>query len=381
MSAIRFSFILVDFVREVTEKCSSTIDQEDDLGWTPLHIAAQLGNEKYVKLLLENGNSPAYEKNKEGLSALHIAAKKGNVNVMKELITTCPDIYEFLDPKGQTALHVAAESGEKEAVEFFLKRPEFESLINEQDKEGNTPMHLAAINGHIEIAYLLRRGTGVDLNATNGGAFTAMDNVMLRMKLKRFQPTTHLLPPVVQESRPTSTCRRRSQIQLWTEGARLSLRRARLQMVIQKLDPKEESEDNKISTSELDYINQQKQTGLVVATLIATVTFTAGFTVPGGFKSEGVDEGMAALSKRNAFRVFLMANTLAFGLSITSVFMHFANSTMPKEVVLRKKGLGLTPVFTFYSTVALLVAFISGTYTVVPHLWGLLQPLLFVAAC
>ena len=44
------------------------------------------------------------------------------------------------------------------------------SLINEQDKEGNTPMHLAANNGHIEIACLLRRrGTGVDLNATNRG--------------------------------------------------------------------------------------------------------------------------------------------------------------------------------------------------------------------
>ena len=112
-------------MKEVIIKWPSTIEQRDDLGWTPLHIAAQLGNEKYVKLLLENGNSPAYEKN-NGLSALHIAARKGKVNVMKELITTCPDIYEFLDLKDQTALHVAAESGEKEAVEFFL-RPEFES--------------------------------------------------------------------------------------------------------------------------------------------------------------------------------------------------------------------------------------------------------------
>ena len=176
-------------MKEVIIKWPSTIEQRDDLGWTPLHIAAQLGNEKYAKLLLENGNSPAYEKNNEGLSALHIAAKKGKVNVLKELITTCPDIYEFLDLKGQTALHVAAESGEKEAVEFFL-RPEFESLINEQDKEGNTPMDLVANNGHIEIACLLRRrGTGVDLNATNKGGYTAMDNVMLRMKLKHSQPT------------------------------------------------------------------------------------------------------------------------------------------------------------------------------------------------
>ena len=175
---------------DVINRWPSTIEQRDDLGWTPLHIAAQLGNEVYVKLLLENGNSPAYEENNDGLSALHIAAKKGNVNVLKKLITACPDIYELLDLKGQTALHVAAESGEKEVVEFFLKRPEFESLINKQDKEGNTPMHLAANNGHIELACLLRRrGIGVDLNATNKGGFTAMDHVMLRMKLEQSHPT------------------------------------------------------------------------------------------------------------------------------------------------------------------------------------------------
>ena len=142
-------------------------------------------------------------------------------------------------------------------------------------------------------------------------------------------------------------------------------------MGIQKLEPEEGSKDKKMSTSELDYINQRKQTDLLVATLIATVTFTAGFTVPGGFKSGGVDEGMAALSKRTAFLLFLIANTLAFGLSITSVFIHFSISTMYTEVIPLIKGGGYTPVFTGYSTMALLVAFISGTYTVVPHSMGI----------
>ena len=58
-----------------------------------------------------------------------------------------PDMYELLDKKGRNAVHVAAESGRLEAFEFLKARPDFGSLINEQDEEGNTPMHLAAING------------------------------------------------------------------------------------------------------------------------------------------------------------------------------------------------------------------------------------------
>ena len=63
------------------EKCTSTIEQGDDSGWTPLHIAAHIGSQKFVKLLLEKGNSPAYLRNKEGLPAFHIAAKEGNCKV------------------------------------------------------------------------------------------------------------------------------------------------------------------------------------------------------------------------------------------------------------------------------------------------------------
>ena len=194
MSNVAF-FFLLDFVRKVMEKYPFTIKQGDDLGWTPLHIAAQLGNEKYVKLLLENDNSPSYVKNNEGLSTFHIAAKEGNVNVMEELITTSPDIYELLDNKGQTALHTAAESGNHKAVSFFLTRPEFEGLINEQDKEGNTPMHLAAIKGHDEVVYLLEKGEGLDLNAKNKEGFTTIDNILLQKELDAIQevrPSCHI---------------------------------------------------------------------------------------------------------------------------------------------------------------------------------------------
>ena len=195
-----FLFFL-DFVREVMKKYPFTIKQADDSGWTPLHIAAQMGNEKFVKLLLENDNSHAYVKNYEGLSAFHIAAKEGNVNVMKELITRSPDIYELLDNKGKTAFHAAIESGKDEVVSFLLTRLKFEGLINEQDKEGNTSMHLATIKRlNEEVILLLEKGEGLDLNAKNKEGFTTLDHILLRKNLNDFQkvrPFCHNLLKVV----------------------------------------------------------------------------------------------------------------------------------------------------------------------------------------
>ena len=179
-------------MKAVMRKCPSAIKKPDNSGRTPLEIAALMGNEKFVKLLLEmNPESDiAYSKDNEGSSALHIAAREGNVKVMKELINKCPDIYELLDNMGRNALHVAAESGKSEAVKFFLERPECKGLINEQDTEGNTPMHLAAYEGRFEIASQLGRENDVDLNSTNNDGLTTMDNVLFQEMLG-FRLTVH----------------------------------------------------------------------------------------------------------------------------------------------------------------------------------------------
>ena len=122
--------------------------------------------------------------------------------------------------------------------------------------------------------------------------------------------------------------------------------------------------------SKSDHKKGMKDT--VVATLIATVTFTAAFTVPGGFNQNGsVDEGFAVLSNRTAFRVFLIANTLAFGLSTTSLLVHFLASAMIKEVDFHEQMVRRAPLFTNWSIGALLVAFIAGTYSVVPQSFGI----------
>ena len=196
-----FSSVVSDFVTEVMKKWPNTIGQGDDSGWTPLHIAAHMDNEGFLRLLLAYADSHANIKNREGLSALHIAAKEGNYVAMDTLMRLCPDMYELLDNKGRNALHAAAESGRFEAFEFLKARPEFEecnstyearpelrSLINEQDKEGNTPMHLAAINGHYKIVDKLEHCAGIQLNATNKEGFTKMDYFLLERELQDREP-------------------------------------------------------------------------------------------------------------------------------------------------------------------------------------------------
>ena len=57
-----------------------------------------------------------------------------------------------------------------------------------------------------------------------------------------------------------------------------------------------------------------------MAALIATVTFAAGFTLPGGYN---VNEGTATLAKKSAFKAFVVMDTLAMVLSVSAIFIFF----------------------------------------------------------
>ncbi|KAF4372767.1 hypothetical protein F8388_000934 [Cannabis sativa] len=70
-----------------------------------------------------------------------------------------------------------------------------------------------------------------------------------------------------------------------------------------------------------------RESTLVAAALIATVTFTAGFTLPGGYISDEVrhpQQGSAVLRNNRAFQAFIITDTIALVLSITAVFINLS---------------------------------------------------------
>ena len=156
------------------EKKPNIIRERDNLGWTSLHYAAYWGFAGLVRQFLNHDSFVAYILDNNGESALHIAAHYGNINAIEEMIKCCPDVCDLTNHKGQTALHLAILGGRENVVKYILKTARLKGLINEPDKDGNTPLHMSVICRDYRIIYMLGREERVDIKATNKENLTAL---------------------------------------------------------------------------------------------------------------------------------------------------------------------------------------------------------------
>ena len=122
-------------------------------------------------------------------------------------------------------------------------------------------------------------------------------------------------------------------------------------------------------------MEEASKTHLVVDTLIATVAFTAGITMPGGFiGQEGPHSGSPVLIRNTAFKAFIITNTIAMVQSCSAAFVHLF---MP--LLFDKQNLGdfsfLVASLAFFASIsamgAMMLAFVLGTYAVLMHSLGL----------
>jgi len=143
---------------------------------------------------------------------------------------------------------------------------------------------------------------------------------------------------------------------------------------------KEEKNNDEENKEEEEALSRARESHLVVAGLIATVTFAAAFTLPGGYKS---DRGTAILVKKAAFIVFVISDAMSMVLSIFAVFIHFLISLikglrMEKDEVIDEdttlKLFGFATLLTMIGMGTMIIAFITGTCAV-------LEPSLGLAIC
>ncbi|XP_078397355.1 transient receptor potential cation channel subfamily A member 1b [Cetorhinus maximus] len=142
-----------------------TVDKKSSL-----HFAAGYGRLKTCKLLLQNINETKLlnEGDEKGMTPLHLAAQNGYTKVVQLLLRK--GALFMRDYKCWTSLHYAASGGYTQTMEVLLQTNV--TLINRVDENGNTALHLAAREGHSDaVCLLLSRGAALTLNKNEASFF------------------------------------------------------------------------------------------------------------------------------------------------------------------------------------------------------------------
>ncbi|CAL8070273.1 unnamed protein product [Orchesella dallaii] len=137
------------------ESCSEFIpilEEKDKNGFTALHYAVKQGHIKNAMKLITLGAS-IITKNNIGENVMHIACRFGRLNIVQKILKMEQNnsVINEGDGKGLTPLHIASMFGHVRVVQALIKK----GALLHRDHNGNTPAHLAAKNGHRETMKLI----------------------------------------------------------------------------------------------------------------------------------------------------------------------------------------------------------------------------------
>lgn len=135
-------------------------------GASPLWIAAQMGHDHIVRLLLKNG-AQVDAVRCDGATPLFKAAHKGYSAVVNELLKHRPNLG--LLPNGESALHAAAMFGHLPVVKQLVAAG---SDISWKNQEGFTPLQVARQEKYCAVVEYLeerQRMVGRRMNGTSNG--------------------------------------------------------------------------------------------------------------------------------------------------------------------------------------------------------------------
>ncbi|CAC5359860.1 unnamed protein product [Mytilus coruscus] len=129
----------------------SNVDVKDKTGETPLHLACRKGNEKIVKLFIDNGASIDAKTKKDKMRPFHEACRNGHRNVVDILLENNVK-YDKQNEQGWTGLFFSCANGFNDIVKIILNR---KPDVNRTAKDRITALHAASMNSHKDVVNTL----------------------------------------------------------------------------------------------------------------------------------------------------------------------------------------------------------------------------------
>ncbi|KAK3434006.1 hypothetical protein EUGRSUZ_D01529 [Eucalyptus grandis] len=115
---------------------------------SPLYLAIHQRLWDIIEPILCASSWPSSHKGPKGLTALH-AAVTLSLSSCKKILEKRPEMIREKDDIGWTPLHYVAHANKVDAVQLLLQHDT--SIAYDLDKEGDSALHIAALQGHINV--------------------------------------------------------------------------------------------------------------------------------------------------------------------------------------------------------------------------------------
>uniref|UniRef100_M0ZN59 Ankyrin repeat-containing protein n=1 Tax=Solanum tuberosum TaxID=4113 RepID=M0ZN59_SOLTU len=358
----------LEFTKEIIHLRPEFARKLNQDGFSPLHIASANEDIEIVKELLNVDRNLCLIKGKDRRITLHYAVINGRENVMKELLVVSPDSTDEVTARGETCLHLAVKNHQFEAFKFLLdnlKDLNKYGLLNKKDIQGNTVVDMLLDEN------VVCKGT-IEVNSLNKKGLTPLEVLL-------------------------EECGDRDIEEILRASGALSAENLQV-LVVPVQDPSNEQSSSeqtrdhpRSNVKKLhDFLKYNKtkdcpgkvrDTILVIAILIVTATYQAGFNPPGGVwqdtywpdhnnnntSHDGIAvplrhiAGQSVMATNNpiSYGMFLVLNSLGFFMSIHAIC--FLTIGFPLQIELQA------------SLIALAVTYNTVMVSIIPY-WELIFP-------
>ncbi|WJX87950.1 hypothetical protein P8452_70084 [Trifolium repens] len=293
----------------------------NEQGFSPIHLAMQNGHMTMVSRFVKINKELVRVQGREGITPLHYASQIGEVELLADFLFACPDSIEDVTARDETALHIAVKNEQFEALQVLVGwlKANYEKgarklelkILNQKDEAGNNILHISALGKEPQTQLLVK--TSINLNAKNLENKTALD-IATTSEIKKLLSRSRAKSGSKVSDTHTRAHRLRSNTSI-VDKVGTFMRRIRR-----------------------DILDEQRNTWLIVVTLVVTSTFQAALSPPGGVYQVNASENNASIISSNStistpknagksvlskddFLVFSLTNMLSFLVSTIVIFI------------------------------------------------------------